>query len=610
MATFADKYRRSDGNGGGTSFASQYRKDASGKAPLGAARDEYMKLVKKQQTLSEKLASAQQNIDKYSQQANRWGQAVSVLEGITKSFVRPAISLYSGITQPMRSAFNMSPAASSYNVPVLGTTETYQGQAGRVVSDIRSTGGSLGRAAVATAGIAAQPAIDVLSTVYTPAKVALGFKGGGIVGAGLQGAKIGAPVSGAQSLADSAIEGKNLKQAAIDAAKATLTGGAAGFTLGAAGGAIGAGVSSFAKFYRRGAQEATEQVAKKTEVKPPVKTVEKKVETKAVKDSDVAEAVTGWTSGAPKSFNDDVVSTLKSKKIGVNELPFDKDGNITLYRKGDVEPGKPQSYTTKQYDQDHKPYVVNKNDIVANLNSKEASDFMSKNFTRGDREIALDSFERWKKQEQEVVVMKPSQEPKVEVAPKTETPKAEKIPEHPKPSGVSESPVLKELNRTLSEAERVNTDLPTTTFKKEFSESVERINADPKKAYNDAVYGSKGEGAQTRSSLQLALLENAKSKGDDKAIAEIGMAAAKHARKSGQEVAMFRALYDADPTNKLLIDLAGTKLKNIESRYPKILRRIFKESGDDAVTSATKIVKKKAPTIKEAQSIIDNFICK
>lgn len=185
--------------------------------------------------------------------------------------------------------------------------------------------------------------------------------------------------------------------------------------------------------------------------------------------------------------------------------------------------------------------------------------------------------------------------------------------EPPKTSSIpnkSESPVLKELNSRLDDAAKLDENLPVITIKRELSSAEQTISKAPKEEYNKAVYGTGNDAAETRSAKLLVLLENASQKGDDKAIAEIGMAAAKHARKSGQESAMFRALYEKDPMNRLLVDLARQKMANIETKYPKILRRFIKEDGGDIVSSSKKIIKSKSPTIKDAQSIIDNFICK
>ena len=203
------------------------------------------------------------------------------------------------------------------------------------------------------------------------------------------------------------------------------------------------------------------------------------------------------------------------------------------------------------------------------------------------------------------------QKEKISVSPKIEKPelKPAETPKMEVPTKKTESPILKKVNTYLDEASKLDEELPTTSFRKEFANAENRINKDPQKAYNDAVYGTK-EDDVTKSALQISLLENAKIKNDNKAIAEIGMAAAKHGRRSGQESVMFRALYDIDPMNKLLVDLANTKLHNIESRYPKFLRKILKKEEGDIVSTSSRAIKKKTPSIKDAQEIINSFICK
>jgi len=65
------------------------------------------------------------------------------------------------------------------------------------------------------------------------------------------------------------------------------------------------------------------------------------------------------------------IKQLKKDRIGVDEIPFDADGNITLYREGKIKDGKLQSYSlTKKWD-GQKPVVVNKKDVILNTSSDE-----------------------------------------------------------------------------------------------------------------------------------------------------------------------------------------------------------------------------------------------
>lgn len=176
------------------------------------------------------------------------------------------------------------------------------------------------------------------------------------------------------------------------------------------------------------------------------------------------------------------------------------------------------------------------------------------------------------------------------------------------PKTKSESPILKEVNKQLDEASQLDPNLDKTTFSKQFSLAEKKIAKDPAQAYNDAL--SRSEGEMTKSSLQLMLLRNAIEKGDNKAIAELGTAAAITGRKAGQTSVMFRALYDKDPMSRILLNLARTKLANVEARFPKSMKKILSE-GSDIVERVTKSVKKKSTvSLGDAQSIIDSFICK
>jgi len=176
------------------------------------------------------------------------------------------------------------------------------------------------------------------------------------------------------------------------------------------------------------------------------------------------------------------------------------------------------------------------------------------------------------------------------------------------PKTKSESPILKEVNKQLDEASQLDPNIDKTTFSKQFSLAEKKIAKDPAQAYNDAL--SRSEGEMTKSSLQLMLLRNAIEKGDDKAIAELGTAAAITGRKAGQTSVMFRALYDKDPMSRILMNLARTKLANVEARFPKSMKKILSE-GSDIVEKVTKSVKKKSQvSLGDAQSIIDSFICK
>lgn len=318
-------------------------------------------------------------------------------------------------------------------------------------------------------------------------------------------------------------------------------------------------------------------------------TIVKAVEKESITEQKKGEAIQQWMSNN-KKFSDEQVEDLRKNPVGREALDYDEKGNITLYRKGAVEDGKPQSYSlVKKPGQE--PVVVNKKEILVNFNSDEITDVVKK---ASDNPIQYDAninaLSKFQELETEVIALKGKLESKVNL------------------SGTSESKILKEVNKNLDEASQLDETLPTTTFKRQFSLAEKAINKDPAVAYNKAL--SSGGEEMTKSSLQLMLIRNAINKGDDKALSELGTAAARTGREAGQTSSMFRALYDKDPMSRILLNLARTKLASVESRFPRSLKKSLEE-GTDIVQRTTKLVKSKSKvTFQDAQSIIDQFICK
>ena len=318
-------------------------------------------------------------------------------------------------------------------------------------------------------------------------------------------------------------------------------------------------------------------------------TIVKAVEKEAITEQKKGEAIQQWMS-YNKKFSDEQVKDLRKNPVGREALDYDENGNITLYRKGTVEEGKPQSYSlVKKPGQE--PVVVNKKEILVNFNSDEITDIVKK---ASDNPVQYDAnmnaLSKFQELETEVIALKGKFEPKTKI------------------SGTSESKILREVNKNLDEMSQLDETLPTTTFKSQFSLAEKRIKKDPVAAYNEALSSSGEE--MTKSSLQLMFLRNAISKGDDKAIAELGTAAARTGREAGQTSVMFRSLYEKDQMSKLLINFARTKLSNVESRFPRILKKSMEE-GTDIVQRSTRMIKNKSKIkMQDAQSIIDQFICK
>jgi len=181
---------------------------------------------------------------------------------------------------------------------------------------------------------------------------------------------------------------------------------------------------------------------------------------------------------------------------------------------------------------------------------------------------------------------------------KIETPKAKPKSVAQKVSGKSESPIIKRFNEKLDEAHKLDPDLPTTSHKEQLKLVAEEIAEDPQKVFNDGMYGSGTSGKTLKTTKLAAIIENARLKNDYQTRSEAIIAAARHGRKSGQEVEMFKALIENDPTNKGILDLVSARMGAVKSRYKKL---VVKE-GEDIVDAVVRNAKQKAKSITRKES--------
>ena len=89
----------------------------------------------------------------------------------------------------------------------------------------------------------------------------------------------------------------------------------------------------------------------------------------------------GTTERTSESITPKTTLTLSQKKIGVQDLPFDENGNITLYRKGDVSVDNPNSYSIEQK-AGQEAFTVNRDEILINTTSQELKDIMKQVYAR------------------------------------------------------------------------------------------------------------------------------------------------------------------------------------------------------------------------------------
>ena len=133
---------------------------------------------------------------------------------------------------------------------------------------------------------------------------------------------------------------------------------------------------------------------------------------------DTVENVRKYMLTPESRLSDTTINTLKSTKIGVNDLPFGEDGTITVYRQGDVKAGQPTSFSLEQKD-NQKPYVINKEEVLINTNSQQLKDLYNSIYEGSAKEIYTEALERWNKLESEIIAM-PTEIREGTVKPKTQ----------------------------------------------------------------------------------------------------------------------------------------------------------------------------------------------
>lgn len=117
----------------------------------------------------------------------------------------------------------------------------------------------------------------------------------------------------------------------------------------------------------------------------------------------------GETGG--RTLTDRTVDNLSENPIGVEELSFDEDGNITLYRKGEVSEGRPSSFSIEQ-GKDQQPFEISKENILVNTTSQEMKDLLREVYEDtkfSDGTSVVDQYikdvDNWKRLESEVIAI-------------------------------------------------------------------------------------------------------------------------------------------------------------------------------------------------------------
>jgi hypothetical protein len=199
----------------------------------------------------------------------------------------------------------------------------------------------------------------------------------------------------------------------IDTVKNIVIGGGFGYGLGKVVGKVGSMYANRAgkEVVEQGVKEAkisqgASNIAENATIIPDNTAQPRKFTTKDVKAANDIHSYVG--SGKTISVN--TIEHLKQNPVGINDLPTNPDGTVTLYREGDLTPGQPQSYSLTRLENDLGQVEVRvpKANVLANLNSKEVDDLYNKAFTQQQKDAGYLEQRRLNKSESEVIATTPA----------------------------------------------------------------------------------------------------------------------------------------------------------------------------------------------------------
>lgn len=138
-------------------------------------------------------------------------------------------------------------------------------------------------------------------------------------------------------------------------------------------------------------------------VTAPVQTVQT-VSTAAPVLNEAVQNVQKYIQTPEVKLTDNTIETLKNEKIGVEELKFNDSNQITLYRDGNVEAGKPNSFSLDKT-AGQEAYTLNKDEIILNTNSNKLAELYNQAFDEQTAPGMIDALKKFNNLESEIIAI-------------------------------------------------------------------------------------------------------------------------------------------------------------------------------------------------------------
>ena len=305
-----------------------------------------------------------------------------------------------------------------------------------------------------------------------------------------------------------------------------------------------------------------------------------------------------------EKFTPEQAAAFKKKPVGVDSLEFDKDGNITLYRDGDIKPGEPQSYSLVQT-KGQVPVVVNKKDILVNFNSDEITSLMEKaSDNLLQKQANLEALEKYQNLETEVIAISKGQGEKSIDTSLPEQPKPDVTPK--KESGYAKSLEEKAVEKKMASEFQDLAEYTPAVRKEQAQMTTKLINEDIEKVKSILDGKSELPSGMRGSSLALAVEQHAMANGDVKLLHKLAKSKISTGiSEAGSELSMLVGRNANSPV-RIIRNIIKARKENVTKR---LKGKKVSEARKQTKESIKKAIKKEAPTKETWSNFIKEIKC-